>query len=71
MADGGLIANRLANLQSLIEGDGGINRSAINAALKVLLTGVVVDFQTGLLRFQWRQGGETSLRYEWVDIDRK
>lgn len=67
MADGGLIANRLANLQSLIEGDGCINRSAINVALKVLLTGVVVDFRTGLLRFQWRQGGETSLRYEWVD----
>ncbi|MBD8677554.1 recombinase family protein [Sphingomonas sp. CFBP 13720] len=67
MADRGLIETRLGNLQDLIEHEDGPDRAAINAALKVLLTGVVVDFGTGRLRFQWRQGGETALLYAWVD----
>lgn len=30
--------------------------------------GVIIDHPTGTLRFLWRQGGETSIRYAWVDI---
>lgn len=67
MADRGLIETRLGTLQDLIQHEDGPDRTAINATLKILLTGVVVDFATGLLRFQWRQGGETTLRYAWVD----
>jgi DNA invertase Pin-like site-specific DNA recombinase len=67
MADRGLVETRLGHLQDLIEHEDGPNRTAINTALKVLLTGVVVDFETRRLRFQWRQGGETSLMYAWLD----
>lgn len=67
MADRGLIETRLGNLQDLVEHEGGLDRTAINTALKVLLTGVVVDFADGRLRFQWRHGGETSLMYAWVE----
>lgn len=66
MADRGLIETRLQNLHDLIEGEAGLDRAAVNVALKILLIGVVIDFQTGHLRFQWKQGGETSLRYIWV-----
>jgi hypothetical protein len=66
-ADRGLIECRLAHLQGLIEQEGGPDRAAINITLKLLLTGVVVDFRTGHLRFQWRQGGESELMYTWID----
>lgn len=67
MADRGLIESRLGNLHDLMEHEEGLDRTVVNALLKVLLTGVVIDFETGTLRFQWRQGGESSLRYMWVD----
>jgi DNA invertase Pin-like site-specific DNA recombinase len=67
MADRGLIETRLGNLHDLMECEDGRDLTAINVALKVLFTGVTVDFGTGHLRFQWRQGGETDLRYAWVD----
>lgn len=66
-ADRGLIESRLAHLAELIEHENGPDRASINVALKVLLTGVVVDFTNGHLRFLWRQGGESALMYTWVD----
>ena len=45
----------------------GLDRQAVNAALKVLFDGVVVDYMTGRLRFRWRQGGESSI--VWVDSE--
>jgi hypothetical protein len=41
------------------------DKRAVNAALKVIFSGVTVDYQTGLLRFQWRHGGEACLSYAW------
>ena len=67
MADRGLIETRLGNLQDLIDAEDGLDLNAVNATLKVLFTGVIIDFGAGFLRFQWRQGGETELRYAWVD----
>lgn len=67
LADRGLIESRLGALQDLIQYEDGPDRVAINAALKVILRGVVVDFEAGLLRYQWRQGGETQARYMWRD----
>ena len=66
MADRGLIASRMGELHELLSdeetrGD----RRAVNAALKVIFAGVTVDYLTGLLRFQWRQGGEANLSYAW------
>lgn len=74
MADGGLIHYRLGRLATLLEPEptgeqssSEIDRTAVNAALKVLFDGIVVDYQTGRLRFQWRQGGEATIMYAWVD----
>ena len=71
MSDRGLIRARMEELQAMFEEaeqEGAeLSRTAINAALKVLFTAVVVDYRTGHLRFQWRQGGEASLLYAWVD----
>lgn len=44
-----------------------VNRERINAALRELLDGVVVDYRTGYLEFRWRAGGESSVMYAWPD----
>lgn len=67
MADRGLIETRLGNLQDLVEQEDSPDRRAINALLKVLMAKAVIDFRTGCIQFHWRQGGETSIRYAWVD----
>jgi DNA invertase Pin-like site-specific DNA recombinase len=71
MADQGLIRARIDELQGLVEAseqdEVELNRTAINTALKVLFKAVVVDYRTGHLRFQWRQGGESSVMYAWVN----
>jgi len=76
MSDRGLIASRMGELHDLLTGetlpeeerqkDGWQpDRRAVNAALKVSFASVTVDYLTGLLRFQWRQGGEANLSYAW------
>jgi DNA invertase Pin-like site-specific DNA recombinase len=74
MADRGLIRARMAQFLDLLQpkhdDDGSApepDRTAINAALKVLFSAVVIDYGTGRLSFQWRQGGEASIVYAWVD----
>lgn len=42
-----------------------LNRERINAALRELLDGVVIDYESGHLRFRWRAGGESELVYAW------
>lgn len=70
-ADKGLIRSRLDDCAALFrqakEAGETPDPTAVNAALKVLFSSVVIDHPQGLLRFQWRQGGETCLRYAWVD----
>lgn len=68
MADRGVIASRLDRLRDAVEGeDDGLDRARVNAALKVLFNGVMVDHHSGFLRFQWKHGGETALLYAWRD----
>jgi hypothetical protein len=72
MADRGLIRARMGELHDLLRPVGPVgpvplDRTAINARLNVLFDAVVIDYSAGVLRFQWRQGGETSIRYAWVD----
>jgi DNA invertase Pin-like site-specific DNA recombinase len=69
MADHGLIRARMGELQSMLDPEEPqeLDRNALNAQLNVLFDAVVIDYPTGLLRFLWRQGGETSIRYAWVD----
>jgi len=66
MADRGLIASRMGELHDLMSDEETAgDRRKVNAALKVVFSGVTVDYLTGLLRFQWRQGGEAVLSYSW------
>ncbi|MCW2336279.1 DNA invertase Pin-like site-specific DNA recombinase [Sphingobium sp. B2D3A] len=71
MTDKGLVHARLGELWSLVHPDGPEAEPAdtgrVNAALKVLFLGVVVDYRQGGLRFLWRQGGETGFQYAWND----
>lgn len=73
MADRGLIRARMSQLQELLSPKGPEgnpqepNTTRINTLLKVLFEAVVIDYPAGLLRFRWRQGGEASIRYVWVD----
>ena len=69
MADRGLIRARMGELHTLLfpEEAQELDRNALNAQLNVLFDAVVVDYSAGLLRFRWRQGGETTIHYAWVD----
>ena len=70
-ADHGLVRSRVAALASAIEPDNEeapVDIAKVNAALRSIFARVVVDYQSGLLRFQWRQGGETVVMYEWRDL---
>lgn len=68
MSDRGLIATRLKALADAVEDEENpMDTARVNAALKVLFTGVIVDHHRGFLAFQWRQGGTTELFYRWVE----
>lgn len=70
MADRGLVAMRLDGLRTIIEGEDRPPEIArVNAALKVLFSGVTINHHTGYLTFHWKQGGETDLIYAWIDQD--
>lgn len=71
-ADHGVTATRVGHLADLMEPREGaetapIDVGRINAALRLLFHGITVDHATGFLRYHWRQGGETSIMYRWVD----
>ena len=72
VADHGLVRSRVGALADAIQGEDSegeaLDIAKVNAALRSLFAGVVVDHLTGFLRFQWRQGGETAVMYEWRDL---
>lgn len=68
VADGGWVHSRLSGLVDAFETKEGaegepLNFGKINAALGLLFSGVTVDYRTGWLSFEWRQGGMTKLIY--------
>lgn len=71
LADNGLIRSRLDDFGDIFreadESGEAVNVGRVNAAMRVLFSGVVVDHPQGVLRFLWRQGGETTIRYAWVE----
>ncbi|WP_161566039.1 recombinase family protein [Caenibius tardaugens] len=69
LADHGLVASRVGALADLLEPEEGEpgNVAKVNACLRTLFSGVTIDYLTGQLRFQWRQGGETPITYAWVE----
>lgn len=48
-----------------------MNKAEVNALLRQLLTGMIVDYQTGQLVFQWKQGGESDVIFAWPDERKK
>jgi DNA invertase Pin-like site-specific DNA recombinase len=70
IVDHGLTVARVAALADAMEGEEGASLEVgrVNTALRVLFESVTVDYPRGLLRFRWRQGGETSFLYEWREL---
>lgn len=71
VADHGLVRSRIGALANAVEPEGEaglLNISKVNTALRSVFEGVTVDYRTGFLRFQWRQGGETMMLYEWREL---
>jgi DNA invertase Pin-like site-specific DNA recombinase len=67
-ADGGFIHARLAALGDAMGEDGEpVSLERANAALRILFAGVTVDHHRGVLDFHWKQGGTTTVLYEWVN----
>lgn len=69
LSDGGMIAMRLDALGQAMEPEDDTERTRekVNAALRSLFDGVVVDYRQGRLLFQWKQGGESSLMFAWPE----
>lgn len=67
--DHGIIHSRMGGLAEAVEPeDGGpMDVARVNAALKTLFAGITVEYSRGRLRFHWRQGGETTIMYAWVE----
>jgi hypothetical protein len=57
------IHKRLSEFERLVTI--GADKAAINAVLRQLLKGIVVDRPNGRLTFQWEHGGESSLMFAW------
>ena len=62
-----LLGSRQANLDELDRAAHSVplDRAALNAALRVLMSAVVVNFLAGYLVFQWQFGEETQLFWAW------
>lgn len=72
MADHGLAAARAGSLPDVLLDDEGRpipepERGRVNAVLRSVFEGVVIDHHAGVLRFRWRQGGEATIRYCWIN----
>lgn len=59
-----VLAKRLKALEVALTEDP-LDRPLANAALRSVLSSVVVDYPNGHLIFNWKHGGESSLMYAW------
>lgn len=59
-----VVQRRMAELRTVLAAEP-IDVGKANALLRQSLNAVTVDYNTGMLRFAWKQGGETSLFYGW------
>ncbi len=64
-SSGPVIEKRLAALEDALQRHEEVGAQAVNAALRSLVDAVVVDYRWGVLRMQWRHGGESEVRYAW------
>jgi DNA invertase Pin-like site-specific DNA recombinase len=59
-----VLAQRLRDLE-VIFSEEPLDRPRANAALRSVLSSVVVDYVSGQLCFHWKHGGESSVTYAW------
>jgi hypothetical protein len=60
------LSSRLDSLETAAKADP-LERGPLNAALRSLMSGVVVNYRTGHLEFRWQHGGETHVLFAWPD----
>ncbi|TCZ55429.1 recombinase family protein [Roseicella aquatilis] len=60
----GAVLRRLDELDRLTKADP-MDPAKVNAVLRQTFNAVVVDFTSGSLRLEWKQGGETGVTYGW------
>ncbi len=72
MADRGLLRTRLGDVADLLSASdndpASLDRAAVNAGLRSVFKGAIVDYRSGRVRLQWRQGGEVAVIYAWRDV---
>ncbi|WP_175657649.1 recombinase family protein [Burkholderia vietnamiensis] len=61
-ANGPLLAKRVEDLRATLAADP-MDRAKANAALRLLLSSVTVDYEHGKLMLEWKHGGETGVVY--------
>lgn len=59
-----VLAQRLRDLEGTLSARP-LDRPKANAQMRSLLTSVVVDYPNGLLNFEWKHGGNSSISYTW------
>nr|WP_276509952.1 recombinase zinc beta ribbon domain-containing protein [Hyphomicrobium sulfonivorans] len=62
---GASVERRLEAVRAAIASEG--DKAEINALLRQVLKGVVVDRASGRLRFLWKHGGESELMFAWPE----
>jgi DNA invertase Pin-like site-specific DNA recombinase len=65
---GALVEARLERLLDALIAEP-FDAAAANAAMRAVLTAVVVDYRSGHLRFLWSHGGESETVYAWPSED--
>ena len=65
---GPLVRHRLDDLDNALATDP-MDRQKVNVLLRELLDAVIVDYPDGILRFQWKHGGESQVTFGWPKED--
>jgi len=63
-----MIEARAEELRTLLHAKGH-DRGHINALLKTLLSGIVIDYDDATMRFLWAHGGESDYMYSFPETD--
>ncbi len=61
-----MVYHKAEDLIALLE-IGELDRGLANALLRQMMTGVTVDYRSGMLVFHWLHGGETRIAYGWPE----
>ncbi|HEX5439170.1 MAG TPA: magnesium chelatase domain-containing protein [Gemmatimonadaceae bacterium] len=66
LRQGALVRHKLADLDGAMRADT-LDRTAVNALLRQVFSGITVDAQRGTLMFAWKHGGESEIPFAWPE----